>query len=301
MLALMLVLARSGIDPTRAVIFAWHPLLIFEGAHSGHIDSLFIAFVALALLAWSSKKYALTGVALALATLVKFYPILLLPAFMILNRDEEPSEYFHRESPSRAPGLVFGAFIHKRNLSMLGGFVSTVALAYVPYLSAGKNLFGFLGGYVNEEGFAQNGARYFALEAIRNIAPIPTSAFIVLAVICFATVAGWALLKPKRSATDVARAAMPVIGAFLMLTTPRYAWYYAWLIPFLCFVPSVGWLYLTFASALLYFLWYTPLVYPEIPLWLGASIYVPALIWLVIERFRRSEETLAQKPQTITA
>src|SRR4030095_2062141 len=32
-LLLMVVLARSGIDPACAIVFAWHPLVIFEGAH----------------------------------------------------------------------------------------------------------------------------------------------------------------------------------------------------------------------------------------------------------------------------
>src|SRR6185369_17748567 len=89
MLLLMLVLSRSGLDPARAIIFAWHPLLIFEGAHSGHIEAVFIAFLALALFAWSRRNDALTGVALALATLVKFYPVLLLPAFLIARPDSE--------------------------------------------------------------------------------------------------------------------------------------------------------------------------------------------------------------------
>src|SRR5207247_9063508 len=73
--------------------------------------------------------------------------------------------------------------------------------------------------------------------------------------------------------------------------SPRYAWYYVWLLPFLCFVPRFQWFYLASAAALLYLVWYTPLVYPNIPLWLGAAIYVPAVAGLVLEvRRSRSEE-----------
>src|SRR5262249_40132369 len=71
-LLLMIVLARTGVNPARAILFAWHPLLIFESSHSGHVEAALIAFLALALLAWSKNRNALVGIALALATLVKF-------------------------------------------------------------------------------------------------------------------------------------------------------------------------------------------------------------------------------------
>jgi hypothetical protein len=96
----------------------------------------------------------------------------------------------------------------------------------------------------------------------------------------------WWMIRVKRDATGVACGAAWLIGLYLILTTPRYSWYYAWLIPYLCFVPRIGWLYLASASALLYLLWYTPLVYPDIPLWLGAVIYFPAIAWLILERMK---------------
>lgn len=285
-LVLMLVLARSGIDPARAIVFAWHPLIIFESAHSGHIESAFIAFLALALLAWSSQKYALTGASLALATLVKFYPVLLLPVFLIAKRDDASRSLFEARRPGRT-GYILGMFADRRNLAILAGFVVTIALAYAPYLGAGKNLFGFLNGYIEEEGFVHSGARYFALYALRKLVGIPTEAFLIFAAGCLLIGMWWSAFRLKRTAVDVARGATLVIGLFLILTTPRYTWYYAWMIPFLCFAPRMGWFYLTCAPALLYLVWYTPLVYPEIPLWIGASIYVPALAWLAWEYFKR--------------
>ncbi len=287
-LLLMLVLARSGIDPARAIIFAWHPLMIFEGAHSGHVEAVFIAFLALALLAWSHEKYAMTGVALALATLVKFYPVLLLPAFIISSRHERA-----RDERERLSDSLLRAVSDRRNLAMLGAFAATVVLAYAPYLSARDKLFGFLGEYVSEEGFVGSGARYFALDMIRKLVPIPTSAFLIVAGICFVIAAAWWCLKPKRSAVDVALVATSVIGLYLILTTPRYAWYYAWMIPFLCLIRRLSWLYLTCASVLLYLVWYTPLVYPEIPLWLGAGIYVPTLALLIWEHRKSRGERAA--------
>jgi hypothetical protein len=283
-LLLMLVLARSSIDPARAIIFAWHPLVIFEGAHSGHIEAVYIAFLALALVTWSGRKHALTGVALALATLVKFYPALLLPVFLVAKPEALSAKTSHLdEEPARSSFVT--RVIHKGNLAMLVAFGATILLAYAPYWSASSNLFAFLRGYIEEEGFVQSGARYFLLDAVRKVVSIPTDVFLVFAAACLMAVAVWWLLRVKRDASDVARGALALIGTYLLVTTPRYAWYYVWLVPFLCFAPSLGWLYLTCASVLLYLVWYTPLVYPEVPLWLGASLYVPALAWLAWKEF----------------
>lgn len=288
-LLLMMVLARSGLDPARAIIFAWHPLAIFEGSHSGHIEAALIAFLALALWAWTERKYALTGIGVALATLVKFYPILLLPVFLIAKK--EPRDIQEQTADKSIRGgtgrLSLSDVFSKASLTMLGAFVATVALAYLPYLGAGKNLFGFLRDYVVEEGFIQNGTRYFLLTLIRGVISMPTAVFLLLAAVGFIVVALRWLLRTKLDAVDVAKGATALTGLYLLVTTPRYPWYYILLIPYLCLAPRIGWLYLTCAAALLYLVWYTPLVYPGIPVWLGAVIYGPALALLLWERYSR--------------
>jgi hypothetical protein len=42
------------------------------------------------------------------------------------------------------------------------------------------------------------------------------------------------------------------VGATVLLS-PHYPWYFAWIVPFLCFAPFTSVLYLTVASPLLYF------------------------------------------------
>lgn len=290
-LLLMLVLARNGLEPARAIVFAWHPLVIFESSHSGHIEAVFITFLALALLAWSERKQALTGMALALATLVKVYPVLLLPVFLIAKREQiKPSgtaEATDTAYDSNVERSALSRVFDRRSLVMIGAFLGTLALAYLPYVSAGRNLFGFLRDYVVEEGFIQSGSRYFLLTVARELVRIPTVLFLVVAAIVFAVAALWRSLKRKVDSVDVAHAAVSVIGLYLLVTTPRYSWYYIWMIPFLCLAPRIGWFYLTCAAALLYLVWYTPLVYPGIPLWLGAGIYGPAIALLIWERYSR--------------
>jgi len=282
---LMLVLARSGLNPARAIIFAWHPLVIFESAHSGHLEAVYVAFLMIALLAWSHRQTALAGGALGLATMVKFYPLLLLPAFFVLARD---GRSFSEDNISRK-GIWSTAsrLINMRNVALLLGLLVTIILAYLPYLDAGGNSFRFVHGYVEEEGFVHSGARYFFLELARRIVWIPTPAFMIFGLILLIVVAMRQLLKEKHGPSDMAKSSVALIGTYLLLTTPRYSWYYVWLIPFLCFASSAGWLYLTAASVLLYLVWYTPLVYPQIPGWLGVSIYLPVLIWILRERYIR--------------
>jgi len=72
--AVVWLLASWGLPPQRVVLFAWHPLAVWEIAGSGHLDALMICFVCLALVARRRDREGLTGAMLACAALVKFYP-----------------------------------------------------------------------------------------------------------------------------------------------------------------------------------------------------------------------------------
>jgi hypothetical protein len=74
------LLASFGFARQRALIYAWHPLVVWEFAGSGHLDALAIAFIALALLARRKRYETLTGFLLACATCVKLFPVVLFPA-----------------------------------------------------------------------------------------------------------------------------------------------------------------------------------------------------------------------------
>jgi hypothetical protein len=283
MLAVMLVLARMGLDMARAVVFAWHPLLIFESAHTGHVEAPFVAFLALALLAWSYKKPLLAGAFVGLAAMVKFYPAVLLPVFFF-----NPTNVGGKDAGPVA--RIWKTLFDRSNLLVIAGFVATVALAYAPYLSVGAGVFGQLMNEFREEGFIESGARYFMLYFARSFASVPTSVFLAAAAIALAAAGVGLMIKKKRDAGDVARSAVALIGLYLFITSPRYHWYYAWILPFLCFAPRLGWLYLTGAAVLLYTLWYIPNVYPEMPLWLGAALYFPTLALLAWEWLRERKE-----------
>jgi alpha-1,6-mannosyltransferase len=94
------------------------------------------------------------------------------------------------------------------------------------------------------------------------------------------------LMRPRTPGRDLAGGMMLAV-AFTLLVSPHYSWYFAWLVPFLCFYPAVGAIYLTCASGALYFAQWPPTLWQAIP------IYAPCILILVVEfavRYRRKAE-----------
>ena len=119
------LLHRLGSPPTRVVAYAWHPLPIWEIAGSGHVDVAMCALLMAGLLLFLHGRTLLAGVAVTLGALVKPTALLALPVFW-------------RPWNWRLPLVV----------------VLTAVLAYLPYLSVGSGVLGYLWGYVEEEGLA---------------------------------------------------------------------------------------------------------------------------------------------------
>ena len=72
----------AGVPLTRVAVFLWHPLLLMETGLNGHIEPLSMFFL-LASLALLIDRHQLTPTALlALATLVRGYPIVFFPLYL---------------------------------------------------------------------------------------------------------------------------------------------------------------------------------------------------------------------------
>ena len=222
MFSLLRLLASAGLPTTRLLIYAWHPLPVWEFAGSGHIDAVLVAFVVLGLWARRGGANAVTGLLLAAATLVKFYPAVLAPA------------------------------LYRRwDLIMPAVFVAAVTLAYLPFLDVGWQVFGFLPGYAAEEGFA-GGAGFYLLGLVRLAAPaFPVWLYIAFAA-AFLAALGLAIMFAKGWPDREIAGAAALATAFMLLLSPHYPWYFAWLIPFACLLPCRSLLWLTVASLLLY-------------------------------------------------
>jgi alpha-1,6-mannosyltransferase len=259
MWAMAQLLTSYGLAQQRLLIYAWHPLVVWEFAGSGHVDAIAIAFIALAFLAWRKNKNRGAGLALACATLIKLFPIVLFPAF----------------------------FKRPRGRVVLLAFVVIIIVAYLPYLSVGpKAVLGFLPGYASEQGLV-SGEQFYVLSVARRLfgEGFPSLAFLISATILLGTIAGWIILQ-KTPSEDNLRSAMVLATTTTVLYAPHYSWYFTWLIPFLCFVPSAAVFYLTIASFLLYLTWLGDS--REQMFVINSLIYLPFLLIGAIEFWWRS-------------
>jgi hypothetical protein len=227
--ALIQFLKELKVAKERCVIYAWCPLLIWEIGSSGHVDAIAMAFITLALLMRYRKKPVLTGVFLGLAVITKLYPLVLLPALF------RRGEY---KMPATAAGVI--------------------AFGYACYASVGLKVFGFLGGYVKEEGI-ETGSRYFLLELAQHLPglhQLSTTMYMLSVALVFLGLVLWcwktcctnhtgtftdAVLSsfalPKEA--EFLLPAFALSLALMLLFSPHYPWYLAWLIPFLTLIPNL--------------------------------------------------------------
>lgn len=221
---LLRLLVAEGLPAARVVVYAWHPLPLWEFAGSGHIDAALIAFGAAALWAHRRRRGALTGVLLAGATLIKFYPAVLLPAL-------------YRRWEWRLPAA----------------FVAAIVIAYLPFASAGSHVLGFLPGYAAQEGLNAGGAGFYLVGLLHHLpalAALTAPAYALGAIVVLAVV-GAAVVARHGSPPPFAAAAL-LASTFMVLVSPHYPWYFAWLIIFACFERSLALLWLTNVCVLLY-------------------------------------------------
>ncbi len=229
--AMLRLLDQADLPRARILIYAWNPVPVWEFAGNGHVDAIAICFIALALLAVCQSKTGWGAAALAGAALTKFLPVILLPAL------------WRRWDWKFA--AVFGA---------------TVAMLYAPYLSAGKGVLGFLGGYGAQEGI-DNGHGLFLLSGLGRIVALGNLAadlyLIALAVILAALGAFMVFAQPQPSAPAAVTRLMArhaaLLGCLLMVgISPHYPWYYCWLLIPACILPGSSIIYLVTATFLLY-------------------------------------------------
>lgn len=259
--AIIQLLLSFGFPRQRVLIYAWHPLAVWEFAGSGHLDALAIAFIALALLAHRKRAETLTGVLLACATCVKIFPAVLFPALYLRRRWKMPV-----------------------------AFVGAVLVSYLPYLSVGPwGVLGFLGGYASERGMV-SGEQFFLLALARQLfnVHVPTSVYLVFVVVVLGGFSLWLMQFQRGDDLQYLRNGLVIASLFMVLLAPHFSWYFAWLIPFLCFVPSVPVFYLTLASFVLYLTWLGDS--PGRVLMLKALIFVPALVLLVVVKWWRKHD-----------
>lgn len=222
-LLLLRLLRDLRLPPERVLIYAWHPLPLWEFAGSGHVDAAVVTFVVLALSARNRKAPWLTGSALAAAALVKFFPAVLFPAL-------------YRRWDWRMPLAA----------------AATVVVAYLPFIGVGSAVLGFVPGYFQEEGL-ESGAGFFLWSLLGNVAPLEHVGLAPYLALSAALLLALAVHSLYTAEDRYLASAMTLAVAAMVLLSPHYPWYFAWIVPLICFTPRPSVLYLTAACPLLYF------------------------------------------------
>jgi alpha-1,6-mannosyltransferase len=222
---LVLLLRRLGASPTAVLVYAWSPLVVFEGVQAGHVEVAMIALVLLALVLEQTGWSVLAGGALGVAVLMKLYPIVLLPAWW--RRDDR-----------RLPAAT----------------AATVGLGYLPYVAAlGPGAFGFLPAYLASPEDHNIGLRALVTHAIGFTGELARGVAMAL---LFTTLAVVLVVIGRRRAQDphgLWQASALAVGAYLLLVpTALHPWYVMWIVPFLCVQPSPAWLWFSGAVTLSY-------------------------------------------------
>ena len=229
LIALLKLLRELGLRREQALIYVWCPLLVWEFGSSGHLDSVAMAFIALALLARYRMQPILTGLFLGLAIMTKMYPLVLLPALF-------------RRGEYKMPATV----------------AAVIAIGYACYSSVGMLVFGFLGGYAKEEGI-ETGSRYFLLELAQHVPglhDLSANAYFAVVALVFAGLILWCwrtccnstwlasgsgqtrIFGPAGNASFLLPA-FALALTLMLLFSPHYPWYIAWLVPFLVLAPDI--------------------------------------------------------------
>jgi hypothetical protein len=268
MIILIRLLTTTGKPPERMVLYAWSPLVVYEFAGSGHVDVLMLPFLLLALQARLAHWPGVSGVMLGLATLIKLYPAVLLPALYTRHERRFP--------------LSFGA---------------TLVLGYLPYVSGvGLQVFGYLPDYFGPWEDFNGGLRSFLTTVLM---PLTVTARSLAAGFCAALLLGSAYMVSRRHhVADWIRRALHMIGAYLLLVpTTFHPWYVIWLLPCLCFYPVWGWLYLSGAIALSYIAYTQD--YPSVPPGIQLLEFLPCYLLLLAQALWQRWHSPDRNPATV--
>ncbi len=247
--AILRLLRRRGMNPALILLYVWHPLPIWEFSGSGHVDAVYIACLFGGLLAAEARRPALAGLALTGLLLTKFFPVVVGPAL-------------YRRWGWRLP-LTFAV---------------AVVVCYLPYIGVGTKVFGFLGGYSEEEGLRDGSGIYLWL-LLGHVVPLAegwAKAYLAFVALALAGL-GLAVLLRRRERDASIAGAFALALAVTVLMSPHYAWYFCWLVPFLVFYASPAVFWLTAAVPL-----FEQIEWPE-DFASASVIYIPFLLLLALE------------------
>ncbi|GAB3125576.1 glycosyltransferase family 87 protein [Glaciibacter psychrotolerans] len=203
---LLNALRRHGQNERWATLWAWSPFVALEAVNNSHVDVLAVALALAATLLVASGRRVWGGVALGASIATKLVPLIVAPPLL-----------------------------RRRPLAVVAASVATFAGLYLPYvLASGPRVLGYLPGYLAEEGY-DNGSRFALLGTV-----LPATWTLPVAAALLAILAGVCLWWADPQAPWLAQ--LVLVGATVLVISPRYPWYGLLLLPFIVLTHRWEWL-----------------------------------------------------------
>lgn len=271
-LGLLLALLNAvGRSPLWIALYWWNPLIIKEMINSAHMEAillpLMLAALLLAVKRWPFGSLLMLGLAMG----AKLWPVMLAPLLL-------------RPLLLRPAQLIAG-------LGVLA--IMAVLWAAPPWIGGIDETSGFVAYAAN---WKTNSALFPALESVTtsllNIAGLdPSAAGRVARGVCamaVVAVALWMARTPWTQPVDLVNRAGTVVITLFLLTPAQFPWYAAWMLPFLCFRPSLALLGVSVLLPLYYASFYfhardTYDIFRDRIVWL---IWLPIWVGLTLEALR---------------
>ena len=271
LLGLLVRAAGCGLlRPEAGIVWGWCPLVCLEFAGSGHLDSLGILWLTLALLVVDERSLrAALFTGLGIAT--KFLPVVLLPW---LWRTGAGRKAWARPLLALAVGVA--GFVPFALLAERGAGLDAGLQVYGERWEASSMLYRFVEPFVREHLVAADAP----FESARHLAR-------VLAGLAWCAFAGWTILR----VTDPWRGCGRLVGAFLVLSPTLHPWYLLWMLPFLARSSSGGWSWMIAVAGLMYW----PLdgwvrehawIEPSWLWWTTVPVFASLCAWELLEPWR---------------
>jgi alpha-1,6-mannosyltransferase len=196
------------------ILATWSTLLLFEGYLPGHLDLLGLPFLTLFLIHTERKNPLRSGVFLGLSCLIEPLPLIFIPAAV------------------RELGL-------RRSIRLLCALLFTVTLFYLPFLDAGRDLFGSM--WLMATKWSVNSSVSGLLELL-----LPMTTAHIISSTLLVVLLTFSLWWPG----DLLSRMLMAFASFVICTSTLFPWYLAWVVPFLVLRPDPALLSLTITAGL---------------------------------------------------
>ena len=273
-------LQKLKVNPKWSMVYFLNPLVLKEVSNSAHLDSIVVFFSVLAVYQfwqYTKAKQQHKGITswffLALATGAKLYPLCFVP-------------YFFKLDTRRLRGIaIFGA---------------TLALLYLPFISANSHLFNGTEAFAKHWIFNASFYRIFDFTIPKLLEVSSLSDYAVEYLLSHNRLAkllvgviflSFVIARSARikSVDDLPRELLHALGLLLILSPVVNAWYLLWLIPFAVMEKSKPWLLFSYLVVASYSWWYSQHLALYLR-WAEYLIFFSYLGYSMIENYRRNSQ-----------